>query len=115
MFNAERACTDTQVHYFYPQLTSISIVVRNLESGWLEYLRGVDDKPPLGTHWKDAHAQPNSGDRWFCARRNNGIASTSAIERVMIWPLPGQSIASYRNQIKNCAFEAAGTIGRKAD
>jgi hypothetical protein len=48
MFNAERACTDTQVHYFYPQLTSISIVVRNLEPGWLEYLRGVDDKPPLG-------------------------------------------------------------------
>src|SRR5439155_5900238 len=108
MFNAERGCTDTQVHHFYPQLTSISIVVRNLEPGWLEYLRRVDDKRPLGPATKLRRPL-------VCARRNNGIGSTSAIERVMIWPLPGQSIASYRNQIKNCAFEAAGTIGRKAD
>lgn len=48
---AERGCTDAQVNYFYPQLTSISIVVRNFE-GWLECLRGVDDNPPLGTTGK---------------------------------------------------------------
>lgn len=71
------------MNYLYPQLTNISIVVRNLESDWLEYLRGVDDKPPLGTPGKMPMRNQTPATVGLCSR-NNGIASTAAIERVMI-------------------------------
>jgi hypothetical protein len=45
--------------------------------------------------------------------RTGGERGDDLAKGVMIWPLPGQSIASYGNH--SCAFEAAGTIARKAD